>query len=396
MPPKCDFMTEPFRRSVGAIIFLASLFFCNFVARIIFSPLLPAIEADLHLGHATAGAFFLIISVGYFIALAGSGFVSARLTHRYTITLSATTVGLALVGLSAAQNLTMIRIFLFLVGLAAGLYLPSGIASITSLVNVQHWGKALAIHELAPNSAFMAAPLLAETLMIWLPWRGVLIVIGAVSLLLGLAQARWGGGGRFAGQRPNLAALRQLMSEPLYWRMVLLFGLAVGSTLGVYTMLPLYLVVERGFDQAFANTLIGVSRISTLFMALASGWVADRFGAKRTIVGVFAFTGSVTLGLSVSGGSGLVIFVLLQPMVAVCFFPAGFAALSKIGTPAARNLAVSMTAPVAFLIGGGLVPTLIGFLGDLGRFSLGIGLVGGFILCGTAVALSLKMPEGNR
>jgi NNP family nitrate/nitrite transporter-like MFS transporter len=385
-------MSEPFRRTIGAIVFLTGLFFCNFVARIILGPLMPSIEADLRLGHGTAGSFFLFISVGYFVALAGSGFVSARLTHRHTITVSATAVGLALMGLSASQNLVMIRLFLVLVGLAAGLYLPSGIASITAMVNVQHWGKALAIHELAPNCGFMAAPLIAETLMLWMPWRGVLVALGAVTMALGLAQARWGRGGRFAGQQPDPASLRQLAADPIYWRMILLFGLAIGSTLGIYAMLPLYLVAERGFDPAFANTLIGLSRVSTLFMALAGGWVADRFGARRTMVAIFVFTGSATLGLSLAGGTALVVLVLIQPMAAVCFFPAGFAALSRIGSPAARNLAVSMTAPVAFLIGGGVVPTMIGLFGDLGRFSWGIGLAGGLMLCGTLVALSLNMP----
>ena len=79
-------------------------------------------------------------------------------------------------------------------------------------------------------------------------------------------------------------------------------------------------------------------------------------------------------------------------MVAVCFFPAGFAVLSGIGTPAVRNLAVSMTAPVAFLLGGGILPAVIGFFGDVGRFSFGIGLAGALILCGTAVALTLSVP----
>jgi MFS transporter, NNP family, nitrate/nitrite transporter len=385
-------MPDRFHRHLPALLFLAGLFFCNFVSRIVLGPLLPSIEVELHLGHGTAGSFFLFISVGYFISLAGSGFVSARLTHRHTITTSAVTVGLALGVLAASGNLIMIRMALMLLGLAAGLYLPSGIASITALVDIRHWGKALAIHELAPNSGFMAAPLIAETLMHWMSWRGVLIVIGAVTVGLGLAQARWGRGGRFAGQQPDLNALRHLAAEPLYWRMILLFGLAISSTLGVYTMLPLYLVAERGMDQSWANTLIGLSRISTLLMALASGWVTDRFGAKRTIIGVFLFTGSATLALSVAEGSGLVAAVLLQPMVAVCFFPAGFAVLSNIGSAAARNLAVSMTAPVAFLIGGGVIPTVIGFFGDMGRFSPGIGLAGALMLCGTAVALSLKMP----
>ncbi|HDI59418.1 MAG TPA: MFS transporter [Desulfobacteraceae bacterium] len=384
-------MPESFHRHLGPLLFFAGLFFCNFVSRIVLSPLMPAIEFDLHLSHGTAGSFFLFISVGYFVALAGSGFVSARISHRHTITASALTVGLALMVLAASGNLVTIRLALVLLGLAAGLYLPSGIATITAMVDIRHWGKALAIHELAPNSGFMAAPLIATALMHWTSWRGVLIVIGAVTAALGLAQARWGRGGRFAGQQPDLTALRHLAAEPLYWRMILLFGLAVGSTLGVYTMLPLYLVVERGMDQGWANTLIGVSRVSTLAMALASGWVTDRFGAKRTIIGVFLFTGSATLALSVAKGGWLVAAVLLQPMVAACFFPAGFAVLSNIGSATARNIAVSMTAPVAFLIGGGLLPTVIGFFGDLGRFSLGIALAGALILGGTLVALSLRM-----
>ncbi len=388
-------MPEAFRRHLGALLFLALLFFCNFVSRIVLGPLLPAIEADLHLGHGTAGSFFLLISVGYFVSLAGSGFVSARLTHRRTITVSAVAVGLALVALSASRSLLAIRPALVCLGLAAGLYLPSGIATITAMVDVRHWGKALAIHELAPNSGFMAAPLIAEALMIWMPWRGVLIVIGAMTAILGLAQAQWGPGGRFAGQRPDLTALRQLAAEPLYWQMILLFGLAIGSTLGIYTMLPLYLIAERGLDPAQANTLIGLSRISTLVMALAGGWVADRFGARRTIVAVFLFTGGATLALAMARGVGLIVAVLLQPMVAVCFFPAGFAVLSGIGSRAARNLAVSMTAPVAFLVGGGILPAMIGFFGDLGSFSSGIALVGTLIICGTLVALSLKMPASQ-
>ncbi|MDY0312100.1 MAG: MFS transporter [Desulfobacterales bacterium] len=386
-------MSDSFHRHLGALLFLAGMFFCNFISRIVLGPLLPAIEVDLHLGHGVAGSFFLFISVGYFVSLAGSGFVNARLTHRHTITVSAVTAGLTLGVLAASGNLIMIRAALVLLGLAAGLYLPSAIATITAMVDIRHWGKALAIHELAPNAGFMAAPLIAETLMHWTSWRGVLIVIAAVTVILGIIQAKWGKGGRFAGQQPDFTVLRHLAAEPLYWRMILLFGLAISSTLGIYTMLPLYLVAERGMDPGAANTLIGLSRISTLIMALASGWVTDRFGAKQTIIGVFLFTGTVTLALSMAKGNALVVAVLLQPMVAVCFFPAGFAVLSNIGNAAARNLAVSMTAPAAFLLGGGVLPTVIGFFGDMGRFSLGIGLAGALILCGTGVALSLRMPR---
>ena len=383
---------KTFRHHLGALVFLAVIFFFNFIARVILAPLLPSIEKDMQFSHSVAGSFFLLISAGYFVSLAGSGFISARLTHRNTIILSSVTVGLTLLGISFSQNLWTIRPALVLLGLAAGLYLPSGIATITHMVSSSHWGKALAIHELAPNSGFMAAPILAEIILIWFSWRGVLAVLGTGAICLGIAYARWGPGGQFAGQAPDLHAMRQLAAAPVFWILMLLFGLAIGSTLGIYTMLPLYLVTERGIDQGWANTLVGLSRISTVGMALLSGFVSDRFGTRPTMIGVFFLTGLATLALGMAKGDWVIGFVFLQPMVAVCFFPAGFAALSAIGPPETRNVAVSMTIPLAFLIGAGVFPAVIGFLGDMGRFSLGIVIAGGLILCGTIVAYFLRLP----
>ncbi|ACN16532.1 NarK [Desulforapulum autotrophicum HRM2] len=387
-----DDQQKPFRRHLGAIVFLAAIFFLNFIARVIPAPLLPSIEKDMQISHSVAGSFFLFISAGYFISLAGSGFVSSRLTHRKTIILSCEAVGLALLCISVSQNLWTIRPALTLLGLAAGLYLPSGIASITHIIDSKHWGKALAIHELAPNSGFMLAPILAEIISIWFSWRGVLAVLGVSSLCLGIAYAHWGRGGRFAGQSPDLHSMRRLGAEPGFWIMMLLFSLAIGSTMGIYTMLPLYLVVERGIDQGWANTLVGLSRISSLGMAFLSGFVSDRFGTRMTMIWVFFLTGVTTLALGMATGDWVIMFVFLQPMVAVCFFPPGFAALSAIGPPETRNVAVSMTIPLAFFIGGGIFPALIGFLGDMGKFPLGMELTGGLILCGTGVAYFLKLP----
>jgi len=39
---------------------------------------------------------------------------------------------------------------LFMLGVAAGLHMPSAMATITAMVNRQEWGKALAVHQTAP------------------------------------------------------------------------------------------------------------------------------------------------------------------------------------------------------------------------------------------------------
>ena len=96
---------------------------------------------------------------GYCIGLFMSGFVTARLSHRRTILLVSRSDGGSHVG-SFSNHFPGGYLYLSLIiaGLSAGLYLPSGIAIVTDLVPKEHWGKALAIHELAPNLGFVTAP----------------------------------------------------------------------------------------------------------------------------------------------------------------------------------------------------------------------------------------------
>jgi MFS transporter, NNP family, nitrate/nitrite transporter len=382
-----------FVAQLGPILFVTAIFFLNFTGRIIYAPLLPSIETDLGIDHAEAGSFFLLISLGYFISLLCSGFVSSRLNHRRTIILSAFSVGLALIAVSLSTSLWAVRLALFFLGMAAGIYLPSGIATLTSLVNPRHWGKAIAVHEMAPNLGFVMAPLLAEAFMLWFPWRGVLMALGMGSLMAGAAFHFFGKGGDFPGQSPNFGSLRNLFADSAFWIMAILFCLGICGTMGIYTMLPLYLVADQGFDRGWANTLVSLSRISSLLMAFLAGWLSDRIGPKKTIIGVFLITGLLTIFLGTASDTWIVTLVFLQPVVAVCFFPPGFAALSAIGPPSARNIIVSLTIPVAFVLGGGTIPIGIGMMADAGLFDLGIALTGGLILIGFVLALFLKLPR---
>ena len=86
-----------FLNHLSPLLILTSIFFINFVSRITPAPLTPRIEIDLNLTHADAGSLFLMISLGYFIALIGSGLVSASLNHKRTIIISNTALGLALI-----------------------------------------------------------------------------------------------------------------------------------------------------------------------------------------------------------------------------------------------------------------------------------------------------------
>ena len=384
--------SETFRTQLGPLLLIASIFLLNFTARIIAAPLLPTIEKDLGISHGDAASLFLFLSIGYFISLLGSGYISSRITHRKTIAVSAIAVGTALSLISFSESLFAMRCCVFVLGVSAGIYLPSGITTVTSLVNPRHWGKAVAIHELAPNLSFILTPLLAEMLLHWFKWRTILYFIGVVSVIMGIVFSKLGKGGNFLGEAPNFSSIKKIFRIPAFWILIALFSLAITSTLGVYNMLPLYLVTEHGMSLDWANSLVGTSRISTLGMAFLGGWATDRFGPKPIMIGVFIVTGILTLLIGMVSTPWIAAIVFLQPVLAVCFYPAGFAALSIISSPENRNMAISLTIPVAFVLGGGIVPALIGVMADNGCFSLGISLSGALIMTGFFLLYFLK-PE---
>jgi NNP family nitrate/nitrite transporter-like MFS transporter len=385
--------SDRFLSQLKPVLILAPIFFLNFICRIMLAPLIPEIEKDLRLTHMDAGGLFFSISLGYFISLTTSGFISSRLNHKRAILVSNTILGVALIGTAFCKNIFSFYFGIFTVGIAAGIYLPSAISILTDQISPRHWGKALAIHDSAPNLGFVAAPLIAEFIMSRFSWKIAFILLGFAALVLSPLFARFGHGGEFLGEAPSFPSLRELFSKTSFWVMVLLFSFGVCSSMGIYTMLPVYLVTELGMDRNMANTLVALSRVSGLIMAFAGGWATDRFGPKRTIKIVLLVTGMTTLCLGIGPGRYAPIAVFLQPLVAVCFFPAAFAAVSFIFPTKLRNLAISLIVPMAFLVGGGIVPIFIGFIGDIKSFGLGIAISGGMITAGSIFAGMLKFDR---
>lgn len=381
-------MTEaPLTRKSQALLLslLVVLFFLNLLSRVVLAPLLPVIEKDLGLNHSLSGSLFMMIAIGYATGLFGSGFVSARLAHRRTIVVSAVAGGCAFALIAASHTFFMIGLGLLLLGTVTGIYLPSGMTMITSSFSTANWGKAIGLHELAPSLAFICAPLIAESLLVFTPWQGIIALIGGTSILLGFVFLRIAPGGDLAGEAPSLGNIRILTAKPAFWVMTALFALAVGSSIGVYSMMPLYLVAERGIDRSAANTLVGLSRIPLIVMGLTAGWLSDRIGPKPMISVAMLFIGIMTILLGILPGRWVILTVFFQPLLTVCFFPAGFTILSRIAPPQARNLSISMATMIGYLAGAGLTPTILGFFGDAGNFALA------FIIYGVVMLLSLLL-----
>jgi NNP family nitrate/nitrite transporter-like MFS transporter len=375
----------PVRRTLpfpwAPIFLLTTIFYLNFTSRVLLAPFMPVIEKDMGMGHGGAGSLFLYIALGYGAGLLGSGFVTSRLSHRLTIAWAIIMVGVALLTVSRSTSIGGMRLGLVIVGLFAGFYIPSGIATLTDLASQEHWGKALAIHELGPNLGYVTVPLLAEGLLKFFHWREALAVMGMVSILMGVFFFLMGKGGNQKGHPPRWSSMRTIITSPPYWMMTALFTVSIGSSIGLYTMIPLFLVNEMGMERRLANPLIGFSRVFGIIILFCSGFFTDRFGPKSAMTFFLLTTGIFTLLFGAFRHPlATPVLMFLQAASTACLFPVGFTILSVVFPPRLRSTAVSLVMVVGFSLGGGAVPSGLGHWAENFSFSSGFALLGVFFL----------------
>jgi len=386
-------MPESFRDKMGLTVILAWLFYLGFVSRVLFAPLMPKIEKDLGIGHGEAGVLFLMLSLGYLLAPICSGFISSKINHLGTLKFSAFLVAAALIPCSFIQSMWGLGFWLMVVGFAGSMHLPSAITTITAEIQKSDWGKGLSVHQCAPPLSFISAPLIAAFLLRWFSWREIVLIWAVLAFVSALLYGMLGKGGEFSGQPANIQNVKTIVSKSSFWGMVALFALAMSGNAGIFAILPLYFVTERGFDLGWANTLIGLSQLSGIVMIFFAGWITDRFGQKRIIALSLFLTGIMTVLISCTEGWLLVFVLFVQPAVLTAFFPAGFAAMSRIAPPSLRSVTSALGPPLAFLLGGGVTPMLLGYCAESYTFSTGILLAGCCILIGSVLIYFVKLGK---
>lgn len=347
-------------------------------SRLLLAPLLVFIQRDLSIGPALATRLFLTSSLSYSLVMFLSGFVTARMLHRRTIALASALIGLGLIIMALAPTLAVMHLAVAVIGSGSGLYPPAGVASVTAIVRDDIRGKAVAIHEFGPNLAFVVAPLLASLGILIGFWRIVPAVSGAIALVVAVLFDRYALAGDFTGERPHLHNLRIILRKPEFWALTVFFTMAAASTLGIFSILPTFLVTARGYPVQLVNTVISFSRIAGLAVVFLAGIMVDRIGVRRLVAILMGTTAILTIGIGVLRGTPMLVAVFLQPLVIVAFFPAAVSAMADLGTPTVRNVAVSIMIPTVNLLAGGFFPSLMGYLTERGIVEsgfVGLGIV---------------------
>jgi len=364
------------------------LWYLNFSTRSIFSPILPLIEDTLSLSHGEAGGLFASLAIGYSLTLLVAGRFAAVWGYKRTVICGFIGTGLVFIGLQWAENYTAFHILFFFLGIATGTYLPSMLPIITETYESKHWGKVLGIHDSAASLSIFSIPILVSVSLYFLSWRKLLLILGAASLFLPIYF--WKVAIEPKRERfPQKSLILDLFKNRAIWIIGFIWIFAAGSCLGVYSILPLYLIKERGIDFHFANTLFGISRAGGVFVSILCGFLIDRYGYRTMLILSLVTTGLSTMGLALSSTLPLILVTLiLQATLSLAFFPAGLAAISNLTSLSQRSMAIGVAVSIGVIFGMGGAPFLLGLVADHLSFRVGIAWLG---ILTTLSSLAVKL-----
>lgn len=363
-------------------LFLLILFWGHwylvFSARSIISPIMPLIEDEFCISHAMAGGLFSSFWVGNTIAIFYSGFLSLKIGYKKTIVIAFIIMFITFFLLRFSGTYQLFAGILFILGLGAGLYLPCAIPLITTLFERKDWGKAISFHETAAGLSLLTIPFIIVFALNFKNWKSIFLVVSAACLLVTVIFQLFSPDPR--PEKKEKANMIEILKRKEFWIITVVWiGCAIGS-MGIYNIIPLYLVKERAIQIESANTIFGISRIGG-FIAMASiGFLIDRFRLRKILTFIILSTGFTTIGIALVHSYLLIsIMLFLQATFSVVFFPAGLVAISKLTTLSERSVFTGVLMSLSSIVGPGLSPLILGAVADVWNFQIGI-LISGIII----------------
>lgn len=375
-------------KGLAFLFFLWFLWFINFGIRIIFSPILPLIEDEFMISHARASSIFLFMSVGYAISMLLSGFYAGRFGYKRSIVLSLCISSFIFFLIPFVKVFSVLYIFSFILGFSTGTYLPSAIPLITEYFAEKDWGKTIAVHDSATSIGIFCTPFIALLILRFVKWRGIFEVFAVVFLISAIAFYLIGDEVKF--RHSQKIVISNLIKKRYLWIMGILWTFSAGATLGIYFVIPLYLTKELSFSIEYANTILGISRVGGIGISILAGFFIDKINLRKGIFIMMLIAGILTVLIGSAPVRFIGILLFLQTICLTGFFPAGTVSIARMFSRETRGMAAGIIFTISVMLGGGLMPYLLGLSGDHLGFRFGFFVLGILLSLSSLLTFSLK------
>ena len=339
-----------------------------------FAPVLPLIEDEYLISHARASSIFIFQAIGYGTSMFFSGLFSGLFGYKKSIILSLIISAFAFLLVPFAKAFNVLYLLSFIIGAATGMYIPAVIPLITHYFEENIWGKAIAIHDSAASIGVFGAPIIALFLLQFFGWRGIFSVLGVVFIIAVLIFYMLFD--ELKVPKINRADFRRFISRKALWIMSVVWMFAASTSLGIYSVIPLYLTKELHLDIGYANTIFAISRLGGFVVAISAGFLVTRFSIQKVMASILIISGVFTIFVALAGVRFIGAALFLQATFIYGFFPAGLIALSRMFEMNVRSIATGFVFGFGVIGGWGITPYLLGLSGDLVSFKLGILILG--------------------
>lgn len=366
-----------------------SLWYLAFSSRSIISPLLPLIEETLAISHASAGGLYMFMAAGATLAVGLAGFMALKIGYKQLIVIGFLLLAGSTAGLTFANTYQTFAVLLFLLGFFGGVYLPCAIPVITTSFERKHWGKALAFHETAAGFSLLSVPYIIAFLLGLVHWRNIFWLMGVAILLV--TMLFWTSAPAPKAREKQKTHRGIIFKRSEFWIIAILWVSCGIASIGVYNIIPLFLVSEKAMALEHANRIFSLSRIGGFAGQICIGFFLDRYSTKKILFFLAAASGIFTIGLAlVQSHWLLVVMLFLQATFCVVFFPVGIMSISKLTTVDERGVFTGTIMAASGMMSIGVAPLVLGIIADAFNFSLGLFLVGLETLCASLMIRWLK------
>jgi len=372
-------------------------FTATMVARLVISPLVPAITTRFGVTNATVGLALSGMWFAYALAQFPSGLLGDRYGERRVILTAVGATAVASVLIAAAPSIHVFALFTVALGAGAGLHYSVATTFLTR--QFDDIGRAIGVHVAGGPIAGLAAPPLAALVGSWYGWRAGILLGTAVAVPV-FALFAWRvrptspvNPNQPVGDRLALGPLRELLSRPSIQYTTALATMGAFSWQATASFLPTFLEVGGGLSTALSALLFSLYFVVHGSTQPMTGSLSDRIGRDATAM--------ITMGSGVVGYGLLVAAARFDLGLAPAVAAVGFVGVAMSWGAPVQSRFMDLLSDTERGAGFGLVRTVYMTLGASGSVVVGYvsdtaGWEAAFGLLAGVMALALSVLVANR
>jgi predicted MFS family arabinose efflux permease len=363
--------------------------------RLVLSPMLPAVMADLRISAFEAGVAFTVMWGLYAVGQYPSGRLSDRLSRPTLLVPGLALLSVGFGALAVAPTYAFYLLGAAVVGAGAGLY-PTAARALVSDLYVRRRGQAFGLHTASGDIGGAIAAGLAVATLAVASWRAafvpVIVVLAAVLVALHAWRRQ-----AYDVRRVDLAVREtagRLFGNRRFAVLLAAYVLFAFTYQGTVGFLPSFLQDAKDFSTGLAGGGFAALFVVGALVKPLSGAASDRFASKATVgvaalvVGAAALAATVAVEAPALVAASVVVFA-----AGLMAFPPAMQAHLMDAFPDASMGGDLGAARTVYIGLGSLGPTYVGFVAERAGY---VPAFAGLVACLLVAAALVFALEATR